>query len=343
MTQQFWDGAEGTRGQRIQATTACLLTGGRDAVVVANKDRHGKPLRTVISTESGLVYTDPRPDQDWFKRFYRDKYRESYKGSATPVAKHTARAAKVARSRAVELAEIIPAGSRVLDLGSGSGEFVYLGGKLGFDTVGVELDAAYAQFARDNYQVEIHSTDAESLALPHESLDCITSFHVLEHIVDPLSLLKSMAPFLRPGGIFRVEVPCVETQHSTFRSRWHVGHLYHFNPATFQAMAVLAGLVPTKVWTNEGSRVVHAILTKPEVPHSEPIEPILAGNFDRIWPQLETQASWSGWQVAKSLNRFRGRIARTLWEKCECFGQTDRKQLVDDIVARVAQPSSKAA
>ncbi|MEX1039906.1 MAG: class I SAM-dependent methyltransferase [Pirellulaceae bacterium] len=343
MTQQFWDGVDGTRGQRIQATIPCLLTGGRDAVVVATKDRHGNPLRSVISTASGLVYTDPRPDQAWFKQFYRDKYRESYKGSATPVAKHTARAAKVARNRINELAEHIPAGSRVLDLGSGSGEFVYLGGKLGFDTVGVELDAAYAQFARDNYQVEIHSTDAESLALPHESLDCITSFHVLEHIVDPLSLLKSMARFLRPGGIFRLEVPCVETQHSTFRSRWHVGHLYHFNPATFQAMAVRAGLVPTKVWTNEGSRVVHAILTKPEVPHSEPIERILAGNFDRIWPQLDTQATWSGWQVARSLDRFRSRIARTLREKCECYGQTNRRQLVDDIVARASHPGSKAA
>ena len=39
------------------------------------------------------------------------------------------------------------------------------------------------------------------------SLDVVTMFHVLEHLTDPLAVLKSVKRVLRPGGVLVIEVP----------------------------------------------------------------------------------------------------------------------------------------
>jgi SAM-dependent methyltransferase len=43
--------------------------------------------------------------------------------------------------------------------------------------------------------------------VPDSSLDCILSFHVIEHLPDPLESLSRLKDKLRPGGLLIVEVP----------------------------------------------------------------------------------------------------------------------------------------
>ena len=52
--------------------------------VVSETDRHGKPLRTLICMETGLVRNDPVPNDEELARFYADDYRIAYKGAAKP-------------------------------------------------------------------------------------------------------------------------------------------------------------------------------------------------------------------------------------------------------------------
>ena len=52
--------------------------------VVSETDRHGKPLRTIICMETGLVRNDPVPNDEELARFYADDYRIAYKGAAKP-------------------------------------------------------------------------------------------------------------------------------------------------------------------------------------------------------------------------------------------------------------------
>jgi hypothetical protein len=47
--------------KKIVATQPCPISGSKDAVVISSRGRHEKPLRNVMSVESGLIYVDPVP------------------------------------------------------------------------------------------------------------------------------------------------------------------------------------------------------------------------------------------------------------------------------------------
>jgi len=55
------------------------LFGDEPEVVVAETDRYGIPLRTVLGTRSGLMRSDPYYGEDYLARFYREHYRKLYR------------------------------------------------------------------------------------------------------------------------------------------------------------------------------------------------------------------------------------------------------------------------
>lgn len=88
---------------------------------------------------------------------------------------------------------------RVLDFGCGFGEFLEMCRLFGLDAHGVDRSNA----RRSGAGVEIH---AELDDVPG-SFDAITMFEVLEHLDDPLAMLKALRQRLNPGGVMIVEVP----------------------------------------------------------------------------------------------------------------------------------------
>ena len=65
-------------------TQACQLCGRDEFETVSEKDRHGKPLRTVLCLGCGGVTNDPIPTDAELDAFYRSDYRSDYKGVAEP-------------------------------------------------------------------------------------------------------------------------------------------------------------------------------------------------------------------------------------------------------------------
>ncbi len=126
-----------------------------------------------------------------------------------------ARAAAYENTRP-ELRELVPRGSgRILDLGCSSGAVgAALISDLGAEVVGVEVDAEYASRARERLS-RVLETDLESLAARDDllselgSFDCLLAGDVLEHTVDPWTVLRSFSGLLRPGGTAIVSLPNV--------------------------------------------------------------------------------------------------------------------------------------
>ena len=78
------------------------------------------------------------------------------------------------------------------------------------------------------------------------SFDLVTAFHVLEHLPDPLGVLRRMLGWLAPGGSAVIEVPNVAGAGARLFGRYWSGldmprHLVHFTPATLTALAERAG------------------------------------------------------------------------------------------------------
>lgn len=119
-----------------------------------------------------------------------------------------------------EMLELVPNDAiRILELGCGSGNF---GGQLKLDNsqrivIGVE----YNELAKSNaenkldkvYQLDLNDPSA---SLSEGNFDCLVCNDVLEHIVDPWSVLKNFQKKVRSGGTVILSIPNIRN-HKVLR------------------------------------------------------------------------------------------------------------------------------
>lgn len=223
----------------IKASRPCPISGTSDAYEVCSRDRHGQPLRNIISADSGLIYVDPVPFENT-EEFYKTEYRKSYKGVHQPKPKHVYRAGNVALQRFSRLSKLLSQGARCLDAGSSSGEFVYLLGKRGFDAHGVEANLPYAEYSQKELGISVCISPFSEYQTD-ERFDLITMFHVLEHLENPVRDLSSLAGFLKPDGKLVIEVPNILYPDMSFSHKWHPGHLFSFTDQTLSMLLEKSG------------------------------------------------------------------------------------------------------
>ena len=105
------------------------------------------------------------------------------------------------------------ADSKILDLGSGRGDWLKLLTKEGFNPGGVEVNEVFAERSRKEGFEVIQSEMLLYLAeQPDDSLDLITAFHLIEHLnADKMILLlHEIRRTLKPGGRVFLETPSPE-------------------------------------------------------------------------------------------------------------------------------------
>lgn len=97
----------------------------------------------------------------------------------------------------------LPAGSRVADLGCGSGVFTQLLRQAGYNPVGLDLSPMLIAAGRAKYPgVELLEGDIEALPFADNSLDGVLLAGVVHHFPDPSRCAAEMHRVLRPGGKF---------------------------------------------------------------------------------------------------------------------------------------------
>lgn len=253
----------------------CPVCGTLAAQLVSSWDRHGEALRTFACTHCGLYRNDPLPTIAQLQAYHEAEYRQAYKGQREPKAKNVYRSRRLAAQRLQVLAPHFPAGCRVLDAGSGSGEFLLVLREAGFRPQGLETDPAYAAFAQRSYQVDVAAQGLLDADFPAGSFDAITLFHVLEHQPDPVAVLARLGEWLHPGGVLVVEVPNLDSPHQHPAKRFHFAHVLGFTPASLGWAAHRAGFVVVGSSHFSFDRNIQLILKKgqsqaPPLPKPQP-------------------------------------------------------------------------
>jgi 2-polyprenyl-3-methyl-5-hydroxy-6-metoxy-1,4-benzoquinol methylase len=93
----------------------------------------------------------------------------------------------------------------LLDVGTGIGQFLALARNFYTSVSGTEVSSVAVQIAKEKYNLDLYQGTIETLR--GQVFDNITLFHVLEHVSDPKSVLKTCHSLLSQGGILVVAVP----------------------------------------------------------------------------------------------------------------------------------------
>jgi SAM-dependent methyltransferase len=152
----------------------------------------------------GLWWIDPVPDAAVLANAYPADYH------AYQVAENQLQRTLKSRywaGKARRLAARAGHTAKVLDIGCAHGEFLTALRDAGLpDGEGIEYNPESAARARA-LGFTVHVGDFDTIDLPEGQFDCVTMHNVLEHVTDPLAVLRRCRRLLKPGGWVLGETP----------------------------------------------------------------------------------------------------------------------------------------
>jgi 2-polyprenyl-3-methyl-5-hydroxy-6-metoxy-1,4-benzoquinol methylase len=111
-------------------------------------------------------------------------------------------------------------GARVLDIGCGNGRVMMQLRSVGWQVSGVEPDPKSAAQAREA-GLDVRAGLLDPGTWPEGCFDAITMNHVIEHLHDPLGMLRICAQILKPGGSISIATPNFASRgHQIFGRDW---------------------------------------------------------------------------------------------------------------------------
>jgi len=136
---------------------------------------------------------------------------------------------------------------KLLDIGSGSGQFLVRMRSLGWAVEGVELDPKTARASREIFNVPVREGTIYEQDYPSKYFDAVTLNNVIEHAHKPMDLLRECCRVLKPRGRLVIVTPNVESLCArNFGPHWRglepPRHLYIFSMAAIESAARSGGL-----------------------------------------------------------------------------------------------------
>jgi 2-polyprenyl-3-methyl-5-hydroxy-6-metoxy-1,4-benzoquinol methylase len=190
----------------------------------------------------------------WFERSqYQDaSVREQYLADATSPAEYYDRVAEhddVTFGIRMRMLTALLGGrsGKVLDVGCNVGSFLRAAGRAGLTPVGVEPNPQAAQKARDK-GFEVHTGFFEdALARRIGPFDAVHMGDVIEHVFDPIEMLRTAASALRVGGVLMVVTPDLDSIMARLLQIKPEEHLVYFTQRSLGLAAESAGFENVEV------------------------------------------------------------------------------------------------
>ncbi len=96
---------------------------------------------------------------------------------------------------------------KVLDVGCFTGDFLKLIAQKKAEVYGVELQKQAVEIASKKFPGRIYQADVTTFKFPQKKYDIITLLGLIEHVPNPLSLIKRSHQLLNKNGILMIQTP----------------------------------------------------------------------------------------------------------------------------------------
>jgi SAM-dependent methyltransferase len=137
---------------------------------------------------------------------------------------------------------------QLLDVGCGTGEFISFMNEHGWNVIGLEVSEEACGMAKSK-GLQVYSLTVDQLRHKHpkfrKTFDAITLLHVLEHVPDPVGLLKSLRELLAASGRIIIHVPNdfnelqLHAQQHLKKDPWWIATPDHINYFTVNSLTDL--------------------------------------------------------------------------------------------------------
>jgi 2-polyprenyl-3-methyl-5-hydroxy-6-metoxy-1,4-benzoquinol methylase len=248
---------------RTQACPQCYLCGATGKLLYSEltDQLFSAPgvwdLKQCTDAVCGLIWLDPTPIEEDIALAYR-RYYTHQNETATENTGIALLAYRILAGVSIRATGIIKeqrsirtrylggeAPGKLLEIGCGAGDYIALMRTLGWTVEGVETDHVACRYARQTHTLTVHEGTLESKGYPENSFDAIVMNHVIEHVFDPVTLLKECRRIVKPGGRVIVITPNSGSWgHRTFRKNWRglepPRHIHVFSPTPLKKCANLA-------------------------------------------------------------------------------------------------------
>ena len=218
-----------------------------DALIEAADPLPGPDIRfrflIVRCRDCGLAYTNPRPSPRSIGQFYPEDYLpHQYRGSAASRQKW---GLWLRRDSLVPVLPL-PPGGRLLDFGCGGGDLLQEMHERGWRVTGLDPSPDVVGYIREQLGLPAFVGTLPHPELRPGSFEAITMSQSLEHVHEPLQVLREAHRLLVRGGRIAITVPNIDSlPFRWFGADWFgldvPRHLTHFSPPTLQRMLIAAG------------------------------------------------------------------------------------------------------
>jgi SAM-dependent methyltransferase len=134
---------------------------------------------------------------------------------------------------------------RMLDIGCAAGYMLDAARQMGWEIAGVEPSPSMRERTRTKLNCTVYESLDEAAAAG-ERFDCVMLFEVIEHLEDPISLMRKIRELLVPGGLIALSTPNCESPGAIAGlplDIWFAppAHISYFGPMTLVSCLRQAG------------------------------------------------------------------------------------------------------
>lgn len=204
-------------------------------------------LFTVVKCNNcGLIFTNPRPNQNIISEYYPGDYWEINENSGNSKSNLKKLAHKFINKISYKMTISHKFNGKLLDIGCGDGKELLKHKKNGWQTYGVEINDFAASYVRKHYGLNVFTGIVEDAEFEDEFFDIIILNNVLEHMSDPKTTLNEINRILKNDGTLVISIPNANSfEARRFKKYWTAWdlprHFYHFTPDTIKSLLLRTG------------------------------------------------------------------------------------------------------